>query len=272
MRIRRPSHPALIAYAALFVALGGVSYGAARVSPNAVGAQQITSSAVGASEIKAGAVGASELKKGAVGADQIADGSVGRAHVTQAVQALATSIGASVTGPAGAPGRSGDGGEPGERGDAGAPDTAQQVLEKVRQVDGVGSGVDADLLGGSDGSGLARTISNAHSFVAQGFPILEPLVTVPGFGTLRVSCAAWNNWQTAWESTSGAPTHLDSTETAPQVFPGDGNGTTTDGASSETWQTTLAGGGGMHMTVSGQGLDQAADVCRFTVVVAYEVP
>lgn len=51
-------------------------------------------------------------------------------------------------GSAGAPGTNGTKGETGAKGDDGAPDTPAQVLEKLKTVDGAGSGLDADLLGG----------------------------------------------------------------------------------------------------------------------------
>ena len=66
-----PSHPTLVAYGALFVALGGVSYAAISIPANAIGPAQLKTAAVGAAELKKGAVGADELKQGAVqlGAD-----------------------------------------------------------------------------------------------------------------------------------------------------------------------------------------------------------
>src|SRR4029077_1854605 len=58
------------------------------------------------------------------------------------------------TGPQGATGETGAQGAPGLKGDTGAtgasgsPDTSQQVLDKIKLVDGVGSGLDAELLAG----------------------------------------------------------------------------------------------------------------------------
>src|SRR4051794_28249169 len=53
----------------------------------------------------------------------------------------------------GAPGTHGERGSQGEQGAAGSdgsPDTAPQVLDKLKQVDGDGSGLEADLLDGHD--------------------------------------------------------------------------------------------------------------------------
>ncbi len=47
-------------------------------------------------------------------------------------------------------------GEAGEQGDRGSPDTPQQVRDKLRQVDGGGSGIDADLLDGINSAGFVR--------------------------------------------------------------------------------------------------------------------
>src|SRR3954454_10396743 len=51
---------------AVFIALGGGAYAAARLPHNSVGAQQIRANAVGASEIRASAVRSSELHDGSV--------------------------------------------------------------------------------------------------------------------------------------------------------------------------------------------------------------
>ncbi len=52
-------------------------------------------------------------------------------------------------------------GEPGPTGPAGSPDTAQQVLDKIVQVDGDGSGLDASLLDGVNSTGFLRSDGKA---------------------------------------------------------------------------------------------------------------
>jgi hypothetical protein len=58
----------------------------------------------------------------------------------------------------GQPGLQGPQGEPGANG---SPDTPQQVLAKLTQVDGSGSGVDADSLDGTDPAGFLRIVGTA---------------------------------------------------------------------------------------------------------------
>jgi hypothetical protein len=67
-------------------------------------------------------------------------------------------------GPAGAKGDVGPQGPKGDKGDPGAngsPDTPQQVLAKVEQVDGSGSGLDADSVDGTDATVLPRIVGQA---------------------------------------------------------------------------------------------------------------
>ena len=59
----------------------------------------------------------------------------------------------------GTPGTPGAPGAPGTPGPAGAPDTPEQVREKLLQVDGPGSGLDADLLGGFPSADWQRRVT-----------------------------------------------------------------------------------------------------------------
>jgi hypothetical protein len=61
-------------------------------------------------------------------------------------------------GPQGPRGEKGDKGDPGANG---SPDTPQQVLDKLKQVDGSGSGLDADTLDGTDATGFLRIVGSA---------------------------------------------------------------------------------------------------------------
>ena len=80
---------------------------------------------------------------------------------------LGTISNVALQGPAGAAGSDGadgsDGstGSTGATGPAGSPDTAAQVLTKVKTVDGSGSGLDADLLDGQHGSYYLPTTGKA---------------------------------------------------------------------------------------------------------------
>ncbi len=76
-------------------------------------------------------------------------------------------------GPAGPEGPVGPQGPAGAAGGDGSPDTPQQVRDKLRQVDGAGSGVDADLLDGRQASAFVRTAAD----------VLDRLRTVDGAGS-----------------------------------------------------------------------------------------
>jgi len=106
-------------FLALFVALGGASYAATQLPKNSVGTSQLKNSAVTPAKLS------SSAKSG-------------------------------FTGPQGPKGPKGDQGPKGEPGQNGSPETPQQVLEKVKQVDGEGSGLDAELLDGSSANAFVK--------------------------------------------------------------------------------------------------------------------
>ena len=64
MRLRRPKHGTIVAYAALFIALGGVSYAAATLPSNSVGNAQLKANAVTGSKVKNRSLSSSDLKFG----------------------------------------------------------------------------------------------------------------------------------------------------------------------------------------------------------------
>lgn len=82
---------------------------------------------------------------------------------------------AGAKGETGATGAKGEAGAQGERGESGSPDTPDQVLAKLLEVDGPGSGLDADLFGGfgvdifqKRVSGTCATGSAISSIAADG--------------------------------------------------------------------------------------------------------
>jgi hypothetical protein len=99
LRKFRPSHGTVVAYLALFVALGGTTYAAsqlpkdsvgtpqlkrhavtrAKIQPHAVGSGVLADRAVGNANLKNGAVGSSNLKNGAVSGGKLAPSAVGSA-------------------------------------------------------------------------------------------------------------------------------------------------------------------------------------------------
>jgi hypothetical protein len=114
MRIRIAGHlrSNAVAYAALFVALGGTSYAAVKLPANSVTGKQIASSAVGTSELRDGAVTAAKVRDLTAAAFKSGE-----------LEALAGRPGEpgvrGPVGPAGAPGSGGPAGPKGETGLAG---------------------------------------------------------------------------------------------------------------------------------------------------------
>jgi len=98
-----------------------------------------------------GATGAA----GADGADG-ATGPTGAAGANGSTGPQGATGAAGADGADGATGPTGSTGATGATGAAGSPDTAAQVLTKVKTVDGSGSGLDADLLDGQHGSYYAN--------------------------------------------------------------------------------------------------------------------
>jgi len=71
LRSRRPSHTTVVAYLALFVAVGDTTYAAATIGPNA-----IKNDAIRSRHILNGAVGSADLANNSVGPAKVIDGSL----------------------------------------------------------------------------------------------------------------------------------------------------------------------------------------------------
>ena len=123
----------IVGYLALFVALGGVSYAAISLPAKSVGTNHLKANAVVSSKVKNGS-----LRSADFGVGQLPAGPQGAPGATGA------------TGPQGLPGATG------QTGPAGSPDTPQQVLGKLAQVDGVGSGLNADEVDGLDSADFVQ--------------------------------------------------------------------------------------------------------------------
>lgn len=95
-------------------------------------------------------------------------------------------------GSAGPQGVAGPEGARGPTGPAGSPDTPAQVLEKSKQVDGSGSGLDADALDGVDSSAFGRVAmvvgSCCGTAIESSLPstVIQVTVQVPGGQPQRV--------------------------------------------------------------------------------------
>jgi hypothetical protein len=145
LKIRRPSPAMVVALLALGVSLGGTSYAAVQLSKGNVKSRHIAANAVTSGKVRDGS-----LRSRDFAANQLPAG-------PQGVQGLRGPQGApGVAGPKGDPGPRGLKGDKGEPGSDGSPDTPNQVLAKLLQVDGTGSGLDADLLGGLGADAFQR--------------------------------------------------------------------------------------------------------------------
>jgi hypothetical protein len=144
VRPRRPSAAMMVAFVALCVALSGTAVGESAVTS----AQEL----ITGKQIKNRSVTGVDIKSNSLTSGAIKNQSLLRADFK---------IGELPVGPAGAKGDVGAQGPPGPKGDPGtngSPDTPQQVLAKLGQVDGAGSGLDADTVDGTDGADLARVV------------------------------------------------------------------------------------------------------------------
>lgn len=88
----------VVAFLALFVALGGAGYAATKLPKNSVGSPQIKSNAVTAAKLKADSVTAAKIGPGAVGAAQIGSGAVGAAQIGAGAVGTAALADGAVTG------------------------------------------------------------------------------------------------------------------------------------------------------------------------------
>lgn len=154
----------LVAYVALLFALGGTGYaaGSKLLPSNSVGTAQVINSSLLAKDFRRG-----QLPRGARGEP----GARG------------------ARGPTGAQGAQGVRGATGAQGPAGSPDTPAQVLTKLSQVDGSGSGLDADRLDGIDSTDVTRGAARVLSRDGLG-PGGSSVISLPDLGTLTISCAS----------------------------------------------------------------------------------
>ncbi|MGZ4218391.1 MAG: hypothetical protein ACXVHB_27260 [Solirubrobacteraceae bacterium] len=117
---------------ALFVALSGGAVAAITLPANSVDTKQLKNGAVSGAKIQNGAIGALQVKAYSLLVKDFKPGQ----------------LPAGKQGPACPKGDTGTTGSQGPQGPAGSADTPAQVLAKLILVDGPGSGLNADLLGG----------------------------------------------------------------------------------------------------------------------------
>jgi hypothetical protein len=168
MRLRRPSHATVIAYAALFTALTGSAYAAIQLPRDSVGAR----------ELRANSVGRSEIRPGAVGSTEVANGSLRR------IDFAAGQLPAGARGPVGERGERGERGLQGAPGAAGAPGTAK-AWAHISDSSGPTNLVDesrskgiTDAMVSKGGTGTycfdLSSIPNAHVGIASPNPVYNP--------------------------------------------------------------------------------------------------
>jgi hypothetical protein len=125
----RLTYANVMATIAVFIALGGSSYAAITLKKNSVRSKHIAPNAVNSKKVKDRTLQARDFKPGQI--------------------------------PAGAPGAQGPQGPAGAQGPAGSPDTPAQVLEKLQEVDGSDSALDADLLDGQSAAAFLPAAGKA---------------------------------------------------------------------------------------------------------------
>lgn len=140
----------VVAYLALFVALTGTTYAAVQIPKGSVGSGSVRNHALRGVDVRNDALTGTQVSEGTLDCEAIPD-----------------CIGGGPAGPAGPQGAQGDVGPMGPPGEDGSPDTAQQVLDKLKTVDGSGSGLDADTLDGLDPSAFGGPTAD---FAAEASP------------------------------------------------------------------------------------------------------
>jgi len=170
-----PSPAMVVALIALFVTLTGGAVAAITLPANSVGTNQLKNGAVSGAKIQNGAVGTLQVKDYSLLTKDFKPG-----QLPAGPQGPKGDAGA--TGPQGPKGDTGSQGPQGSQGPAGSPDTAAEVLAKLLLVDGPGSGLNADLLGGQPSS------SYQHRGTTTGCPAGQAVSAITATGD--VSCSA----------------------------------------------------------------------------------
>src|SRR5215207_1083677 len=164
----------LVAYLALFVALGGTSYAAGALPRNSVGDKQIKAGAVRSSEVKDRSLLAKDFKLG-----QLPSGAAGAPGAPGAPGR---------TGPAGAPGAPGGMGVPGVKGDTGPTYGAQSATGETPGSPATANVASVDLERPGPGKVYAYGHARINAVCAGGVALTVGLyldnVSVPGSGQL----------------------------------------------------------------------------------------
>jgi hypothetical protein len=150
MRLRRPRHGTVVAYVALFAALGGTSYAAATLPRNSVGSSQIRAGSVTSSKLANFSVTSAKVRNGSLTAADFAKGQLPQ-------------------GPAGPQGAAGPAGPAGS-GAVAFANVAQDGTVVASQSQGLGtSNIVHNVAGGYCIAGLAQAPRNVQLTPQYGF-------------------------------------------------------------------------------------------------------
>lgn len=167
----------VVALMALFIALGGTSVAAVALKKNSVKSKHIAAGAVTSAKVKD-----ASLQAGDFGAGQLPAGAQGPQGAPGTPGARGPDGSPGPQGPRGERGEDGTDGTNGTDGTDGSPDSPLEVLAKLREVDGSGSLLDADLLDGLSSAAFQRRGSSTSCPSGQ-------VMTAIG-ETGNVTCAA----------------------------------------------------------------------------------
>jgi hypothetical protein len=88
--VKLPSHNTVIAYLALFVALGGTAFAATQLPKNSVGTKQLKANAVTTAKIKSGAVNGTKIATNSVTGANVDESTLGRVPSAGSAETAAT--------------------------------------------------------------------------------------------------------------------------------------------------------------------------------------
>jgi hypothetical protein len=145
--VKLPSHNTVIAYLALFVALGGSAYAATQLPKNSVGTKQLKPNAVTTAKIKNGAVTGTKIASNTVTGANVDESTLGRVPSAASAETATT---------------------------AGHATSATSAASAT-------SATDAKALGGVPLSGFLRTDSVQFNSAALNACFAQDLVEIPGW-------------------------------------------------------------------------------------------
>ena len=168
----RPTFSSVVSVMALFVALGGTSYAAAKLPKNSVGSSQIKTNGVGSSDVKNGSLRGVDFRAGELPAGQ--------------------------QGAKGEKGEKGDPGTPGQNGQDGVLGAVTVQRTDVALADNTTQAVEASCPAGQ------KAISGGSSVDQTGSDDIKLLVSRPGNGGfIPADGQSFNDWRAVFRYPAG---------------------------------------------------------------------